>query len=89
MKIVLQDLAFDDTPENYEIIENELTDTSRWSNHYRQVFRYEGLFYVTNYSVGATESQDEQPYEYDGDEIECKEVFPVEVMVTKYEPKAA
>lgn len=70
------------------VISNDLTDTSRWSLHYDLVFKEEdtGKFYSVSYSRGATESQDEQPFEYDGDEIGCVEVQPVEKVVTVYEP---
>lgn len=63
---------------------NEIVDTSRWSNHYELVFAHEGKFYRTYYSVGATEQQDEGPWEYDGDEIECVEVVEKEVTVTQW-----
>ncbi|WP_052470549.1 hypothetical protein [Bacillus subtilis] len=35
----------------------EITDTSRWSIHYRIVFSYRGRFFETFYSKGATENQ--------------------------------
>lgn len=66
---------------------DEITDHSRWSVHHRRVFAHEGAFYQTHYSTGATECQDESPYEYDKDEIECPEVVPVEKTVTVYVPK--
>ena len=85
-KEFLQALAWDDYDEaEVELIQNEMVDTSRWSIHYESVFRYKDNFYKTSYSVGATESQDESPYEYEGDEIECKQVFPVEKVITVYE----
>lgn len=66
-------------------ISDEIVDTSRWSVIHRRVFEHEGKFYETTYSVGATECQDEGPYEYEDDEIECKEVFRKEKMVIVYE----
>lgn len=71
--------------EDGETIEDKITGKSRWSIHYRRVFRHEGKFYATNYSMGATESQDERPYECDSDEIDCPEVFPVTKTVVVYE----
>ena len=68
----------------YKIMVNEQTDTSRWSIHYSFVFKFEDKFYWTPYSRGATEQQDEQPFEYEDDEIECAEVWPFDVTVTKY-----
>lgn len=66
-------------------IEDKLVGHSRWSLIYERIFEWEGRFYKTQYRTGATESQDESPYEYDPDEIECPEVFPVEKVVTVYE----
>lgn len=64
---------------------DKIVDTSRWSVLYERVFKHDGKFYMTEYSVGATESQDESPYEYAPDEIECDEVRAVEKTVTVYE----
>jgi len=77
---------------NYEgddlkIIENKIEDASRWSINYGLVFEHNGKFYATGYSVGATEQQDERPFEYQ-DEVECKEVVPVEKTITVYESVA-
>ena len=65
---------------------NEITDTSRWSVYHRIVFGYEGKFYETHYSEGATEMQDESPWEYE-DEVECDEVELKEVKVKKWVKK--
>ena len=65
---------------------DEITDTSRWSIHHRRVFRHEGKFYETHYSVGATEQQDESPYQYEEGTVECPEVVPVEKTITVYVP---
>jgi hypothetical protein len=67
----------------YTAILDEITDTSRWSVHHRIIFAYRGRFYETNYSVGATEMQDESPWEYD-DQVECIEVELKEVKVKKW-----
>lgn len=77
-----------DDLEDFEVISDEVYDTTRWSILYEKVFKYQGKFYVTCYSVGATESQDERPYEYDPDEIECPEVYPhlVTTVVYKKDP---
>lgn len=69
-------------------VEDRIVGHSRWSVQHRQVFRHDGKLYETHYSVGATESQDERPYQYDGKEIECAEVWPVEKTVIVYEPVA-
>lgn len=72
-----------DDAEDAEIIENEIIDTSRWSTHYRLIFKKDYKYYQTFYSQGATESQDERPWEYE-DEVECVEVEPYEKMVIEY-----
>ncbi|UZD72353.1 hypothetical protein [Bacillus siamensis] len=61
----------------------EITDTSRWSIHYRIVFAYQDKFYETTYREGATELQEERPWEYD-DQVECFEVELKEVKVRKW-----
>jgi hypothetical protein len=58
-------------------IKNTIVDTSRWSIDYECVFAYDGKFYMANYSVGATEMQDESPWEHE-EEVECTEVELVE-----------
>ena len=66
-------------------IYNKITDHSRWSVYHEVVFQHDTKFYQTGYSVGATESQDESPYEYEPEEIECPEVFPRTVVKTVYD----
>jgi len=84
----LQDLASGDFDDDvFDVVENELVDSSRWSVHYVMVFKYKDKFYDAAYSSGATESQDESPFEYDDDEIECHEVVQVEKMVKVWERK--
>lgn len=67
----------------YSALLDEITDTSRWSIHHRIIFSYQGKFYQAYYSEGATEMQDESPWEYE-DEIECVEVELKEVKVKKW-----
>ena len=62
---------------------DEIVDTSRWSIHHRCVFADNGKFYEAYYSVGATESQFESPWEYD-ENVECSEVVAKEVTVIKW-----
>jgi hypothetical protein len=72
-----------DTPEM--IVLDEITDHSRWSIHHRIVVRINGRLFESHYSVGATEYQDESPWEYDN-EVEFTEVIPKEVTIIKYVP---
>jgi len=71
--------------EEGKTISDVIIDQQRWVTVKRRVFEYEGHFYETIYEYGSTEIQDQAPYEYDPDEIECKEVFPVEKVVVVYE----
>lgn len=68
----------------HETIYERMVDQSRWHTLYERVFKHEDRYYVTRFRRGSTEYQECQPYEDDPDEIECEEVFPVEVKVTKY-----
>lgn len=69
------------------LISDEIWDKSRWSIIHRIIFQHGNRYFSTTYSVGATESQDESPFEYADDEVECEEVIPVEKTVIVYEPK--
>lgn len=70
-----------------DVIEDDVTDIDRWSINHRCIFKLNGKFYRTYYSVGATEMQDEAPYEYDGDWIGVVEVEPKKVTVTEFVAK--
>lgn len=63
----------------YEALEDKIIDNSRWSISHKIIFEHEGKFYSTYYSVGATEMQDESPWEYDK-EVECWEVEKAKVI---------
>jgi hypothetical protein len=69
-----------------EVLEDTVYDTRRWSIDHELIFKFDGKFYVSCYSVGATEYQDESPWEYEPDEVECTEVQPVSVVTTEYQP---
>ena len=66
------------------VISDEIVEHTRWSVVHEIIFKYEDKFWQTYYSVGATESQEESPWEYDK-EVGCFEVKPVEKMVVVYE----
>ena len=57
----------------YGAINDKVIDNTRWSIIHEITFPFDGKFYQTTYSVGATEQQDESPWEYE-DEIICEEV---------------
>lgn len=70
-----------------EKIEDRITDTGRWSVHYALTFKDKasGKFYATDYRRGATEQQDESPFEFESALVSCHEVRPVERTVIVYE----
>jgi hypothetical protein len=74
-----------DDSNDFEQVETEIVDTSRWSIQYEGVFKHiaSGKYYSVGWQVGATESQDESPFEYET-EVEFNEVEAKEVMVTKW-----
>ena len=55
------------------IIEDKIVAHSRWSVIHRIVFNHKGNNLCAIYSVGATEMQDERPFEYNK-EIKCYNV---------------
>jgi len=86
MKLTKQEgkaLVYEDI-EGWEKVESEIYEASRWSIHYSGVFKHleTGDHYEMAWSVGATELQDERPFEYD--EPELTKVKQVEVMITKW-----
>lgn len=88
MKFLKQDLlSILDRDENVgKIIKDELVGRSRWSVQYELIFEKDGKFYSTVYSTGASETQDESPWEYDEEEIECTEVHKVTKTIEVWEP---
>lgn len=81
-----KEFLLDEIMNTEAVVHTKIVDTSRWNIHYYMVFKHEGKLYGVYFSRGATEMQDEQPFEYDGDEIECDEVEAVQKTITVYEP---
>jgi len=71
-KKFLQETVYGDT--DAEVVEDKIIDHRRWSLDYEMVFKHKGRYYRTYYSKGATEIQDESPFENEPDEIEVPEV---------------
>lgn len=67
------------------LVESTLLDHDRWSLQYAAVFSFEGKHYRAGYSQGATEQQDERPFE-DEDEVDCEEVKAEEYTATRWVP---
>ena len=64
-------------------LEDDIIDTSRWSIQHKIVFKDDEKYWKTWYSVGATECQDEKPWD-DIDEVECTEVEKKIVQVERW-----
>jgi hypothetical protein len=69
----------------YENINDEQVDSTRWSIVHRIIIRRlsDGKYFADHYSVGATEMQEEQPYE--NDEPDFTEVFKKYKVIKVYE----
>lgn len=87
-KAWLQDLVHGESATG-EIIEKTIVDVSRWSIIYDMIFSANGKLYRTTYSKGATEQQEEAPFEYDPEDIECEEVVPQEKTVVAFVPASS
>lgn len=72
-----------DLPES--ALEDKILENTRWSIIHEIIFEYEGKFYRTHYSIGATECQYETPWEYDN-EVICTEVEKKPVVVEQWIP---
>jgi len=83
---IAEGLAYGDYDNTiYEVISNKILSKGRWNYRSELIVKTisDGRFWKSFYSKGATESQDEAPYEY-GDVI-FEEVFPKKVEVLIYE----
>lgn len=66
--------------------EDHIVDNGRWPIYHEIIFKdKDGKHYSTGYSVGATECQEERPWEYES-HVECTEVEKRQVMVEKWVP---
>ena len=72
-----------------KIIADTIIDKSRWSVHHEIVWRLdeqpEGEAYRAYYNIGATEMQDQRPWE-DEDTVEAAVVRQIERVVKVWEP---
>jgi hypothetical protein len=79
----------DEAAEGVEVISDRVIGTRRWSIDHELIFRVpeqpKGQAWMTTYSVGATESQDESPWQYEN-RIEVTLVREVEKTIKVWEP---
>ena len=83
-KTDVTELIYGGGPEDWEVVENKIASTSRWSAHKSLVIKHKpsGKYYATGYSEGLTEIQDEQPFDYS--EPKFEEVVPKNKLVVEY-----
>ena len=79
-----RDIVWEDH-EDWQKIRVDIVDSTRWSIVYEGVFLHipSNKHYLLGWRKGATEMQEEQPFEYE-DEVEAKEVELVEVVVKQW-----
>jgi ribosomal protein S17 len=80
---LLRQMAYGELPE--KVVSDRMVDHGRWSVVHEMIFKSGDRYWKTRYKSAATEIQDEKPYQYDGDEVECDEVRPVEKKVIVFE----
>lgn len=75
---------WDDFNLSFELVEVSINVKSRWIIVHEAIYKdlETGEYWFTSYSVGATECQDEGPYENDGPEILFTQAKPVQVTKT-------
>ena len=83
-KTDLQEMLWEES-DHLKVISNKMISQGRWMTNYKVVFECDGRYYESSYSKGSTENQDGKPWEYDGEAIECKEVFKKEKVIIVYE----
>ena len=82
----LQQVVWDDA-EGFKKVSDVIEDTTRWEIVKTMVFQApDGLHYQSTYTEGATEQQEQRPYEYESDTIECTQVQEEVVEVTQWVP---
>lgn len=69
-----------------EVVRTRITDQSRWSIFYEMIIHdvTADRYYSTEYSTGATEAQDESPYEDEPEVVYVVEVFEVKQIVSSF-----
>jgi len=73
--------------DDFERVEEKMEDTTRWSIHYSAIHKQisTGKYFIFYFSRGATEMQDEEPYEYE-DKVIIQEVKKELVQVEQWVP---
>lgn len=81
-----KEFMLDTLEDGSNVVRDKISGKSRWSIDHEMIFRDEdGKLYRAHYRVGATESQDESPWEHEK-EVSAAEVKEVDVVVKDYVP---
>lgn len=79
-----REIIYGDHPD-FETIKEQIVGQRRWCVEKKWIGkRKDGKFFTVKYDEGATENQDEGPFEYDK-EVVFTEVFAVEKTIVVYE----
>ncbi len=93
MKFVKEEMRMlaNEESDNFTKVRDAIVDHTRWSVVHEMIFKDNktGKHYVVYFNRGATEMQDEQPFEYDNDPITCSEVESKEVTTVQWVKKEA
>lgn len=84
---IAQALVYQSELDGFKVVERTFVEKTRWSLLWKIILEKEGKFYSTAYSVGATEAQSEEPFEYSDEEVDLVEVLPQEKIITVYNPR--
>jgi hypothetical protein len=71
---------------DFKTVSSTIVNTGRWSIHYEDIVCHlpTGKHYLAEYQVGATEIQDERPFEYHDGDVTFQEVVEKEILVKKW-----
>lgn len=81
-------IVWEDTSD-FILVESSVTDTSRWSIQHEGICQHieSEKYYFIDWSVGATEMQDEGPFEYHKGDVTLTEAIQKEVKIMKWVTK--
>ena len=80
-----REIVYGDSAE-FTMISEEICSVSRWSIHYDGVCQHRetGKYYLISWETGATELQDEEPFDYEDGPVVLIEAAPTVVTTVKY-----
>lgn len=79
-----KDIAYGDH-DDFNVVSDEMIDHRRWSITHEVIVQRisDSKYFKSQYSIGATESQDQFAYDYDDPKF--TQVFPIEKTIIVYE----